>query len=187
MRNVALMLGALSAAACSVDHLVVAALDAPSAGRSAGGESGAAGAGANANANTNGGSLATSGGSAGQGGNVDTTDGAGAAGDGSQALAGDGGASSRKFCACLSNEASFCGSDGITYPTTCEDGGPCFPPAIDCWHACPCLDNEPQGGVTTSIFPSDCAPVTPCSGDKVCWMLTDEAAAQQPSCPPSGN
>lgn len=198
MRIAALIFGVFTVAACSLDHVVVAALDAPSAGRSAGGGSGAAGAGsgaaggesgvAGAIANASGGGRATLSGSAGQNDTVDTTNGGAAAGDSSRNSADGGVLSSRVFCACLSHEGGqLCGTDGITYPTECEDGGACLPPAIDCFHACPCLDNEPDGGVTTSLFPQDCVPMTECSGDVVCWPLTEEAASQQPSCPPANN
>ena len=183
MRNGAQILGVVLVAACSVDHVVVAALDAPSAGRSAGGESGAAITSVNAGA---GGSLTFSD-AAGRGGSVAMVSSGGRAGDPSQTLVGDAGTSSRRFCACLSNDSRVCGSDGITYPTPCEEGGVCFPPAIECWHACPCLQNEPDGGVTTTLYPSDCAPTTQCSGDVTCWFLTDAAADQQPPCTPAGN
>ena len=178
MRNAALILGVVAVAACSVDHVVVAALDPPSAGRAAGGGSGAAGSSVSAGT---GGSVTASD-AAGQGGRLDTANGGGAAGDPSQILTGDAGASSRTFCACLSTESHVCGSDGITYPTPCEEGGLCWPPAIDCLHACPCLANEPDGGVTTSLSPGDCVPMTPCSGDKICWILTNAEAEQQPPC-----
>src|SRR4051812_37260093 len=100
MRNAALIIGVCAVAACSVDHVLVAALDPPNAGRSAGGESGAP----DTRLSAGEGGLATAFDAAGQAGAIVSTNSAGSAGAPVENTAGAGDLGSRVFCACLSNE-----------------------------------------------------------------------------------
>jgi hypothetical protein len=173
--------GMLFIAACSVDHLVVAALD--DAGPA--NEGGAVGSAGTTSGSTAG--KATWVGSPGQGGmdriiliasgggNVDVRIGAGASGGPPTAV----------LCACEDEQASLCGSDGLTYPTPCEDGGTCAPPSIACFHACPCLEGESASIEVTSWFPSDCDPATRCSGDVMCLTFGNVTTASQKCATPS--
>ncbi|HKO52186.1 MAG TPA: hypothetical protein VJV79_30975, partial [Polyangiaceae bacterium] len=127
MRNTWRLIGALALAACSVDPVVVAALD-DAGGANTGGLSGGSGSsGSSESAAGNG----TSGGAYPQGGdwfiilsggtttNVRTD--------------ADAGATTTVLCSCKEGQATLCGSDGITYTISCEDGGTCLPPSVACW------------------------------------------------------
>jgi len=191
------LVGFVTLTACSMDHVVVAALDVAgaggmttaSAGSSQGGSAGKAAA-------------ATSAGSAplaGAGG-VLTTEGVPQLGDAGRVLIasggslgtiiiGDAGATSLTACSCLGRSTEFCGTDGVTYPTDCSDAGPCAPPAIACWHACPCLDGgvENTGGqASTQWFALGCLSSAHCSDGMVC-MTFDNAEFNdvQTTCPMS--
>jgi hypothetical protein len=165
MRNTALLMVTL-AAACSANHVLVAALD-DTGGAHSGGSIGSAG---NSSLSAIGGSspvssggshaapdagiVLTSGGS-----NVDVR------------IGEDAGATSVVICACADGQAAFCGSDGMTYPNSCEDGGTCVPPMVACWHACPCLEGESASNETTFWFPEDCAPTTVCEREPTCLTI----------------
>jgi hypothetical protein len=184
MRNTALLLGFVGITACSVDHIVVAALDNVSAAGAF-----AAGAGGSTAAGGEGARPADAGASAGLGGEV-ALGGGGSRGEaeaggfsitwggavGSAVLldaAGAGGATTEIRCSCLGQQAAqVCGTDGLTYPAECGDAGPCLPPAIDCFHACPCLDAGVGGMAEASWFPLECAATAPCS-DVVCMMFSN--------------
>lgn len=179
MRNTALLLGILVVTACSIDHVMVAALDeasaagAPAGGASAGGASlgGAGSAGARANAGAGGVVIAGASQSESDAGRVLITTGGSAGTDELRNLAGEGGVGSELFCSCLGTKSQFCGSDGVTYPVECADGDVCLPPAIDCWHACPCLTDDAGVG-TTSWFSLGCVP-SECTDGVVCMLFTN--------------
>jgi len=179
MRNAALLLGSLIIVACSVDHLVVAALD-QAGGANVGGSSASAGssglATSVAGAVSSGGSQsragAAQGGAAAQGGtdriilssggtNVDVR------------IGGDAGATSELVCSCLGEQAELCGSDGVTYAAICEDGGACLAPTIACWHACPCLEGESADAGVSSWFSADCADTAPCADGVICMTFNN--------------
>jgi hypothetical protein len=183
MRKALFVIGMLAVAACSVDHVVVAALDDASGGSPAGGDAGAAGADSGGqagdrSADTGGvgfGGAPASGGSAGIVGILITSTG----GFGADNAAGAAGANSIVVCSCLGDEVALvCGSDGITYPASCGAGIDC-PPAIDCWHACPC--DDPPTSTGTRLFPPECAP-TLCAGDVVCMTYTNATRDMQIGC-----
>ena len=184
-------IGFVAVTACSIDHVVVATLEATSATDSrAGGAGGAvAGSAGMAGAVAN----ASSGGAVASGDSGDSKPGRAASASGGSAgngvlpnPAGAGGTASRLLCSCLEQQAELCGSDGITYPTECSDAGPCFPPAVACWHACPCLGAELDGGSeitsTPRWFSSDCASVISCVGDLVCMTFSDVDLDAQTIC-----
>jgi hypothetical protein len=180
MRNVTMLMGTFVITACSLDHIVVAALE-QAGGTNMGGQSGGAGSsGVSATAagnETSGGSLAQ-GGTASQGGpapqggtdrmllgsggsNVDVRIGA------------DAGATSEIVCSCNGQQAQLCGSDGVTYAACEEDAGTCLLPPIACFHACPCLDEEPADAEVITWFWQDCAPMAQCSNGFFCMTFTN--------------
>jgi hypothetical protein len=172
MRTYAVLMGRTIAAACSVDHVTVAALDDASGGEGWGGvpaaDPTAGGAGfADPSAETGG--VAASGAwpSDGDAGSVSST-----TGGEPLSVAGAGAGISFTRCSCLEEKTQFCGSDGVTYPIECAEGDVCLPPSVDCWHACPCLPGEQGTGVTSSCT-VDCTPTTPCAGDVVCMTFTN--------------
>jgi hypothetical protein len=194
MRNAALLMGTLLLAACSIDHIVVAALD-QAAGANTGGASGA-GAGSSgllasaAGEVTVGGSFpqggtAPQGGAAPQGGtdrilltsggsNVDVRIGA------------DAGATSETICSCSGQQTQLCGSDGITYTADCEEGSTCLAPTISCFHACPCLAEEPADTEVITWFPQACAPMAQCTEGFFCMTFTNVTRGEH-LCTGSGN
>src|SRR6188768_2552717 len=178
MRDALLLLGFVAVTACSLDHVVVASLDESRAGSSNAGQFGRA---ASASAGS-GGALVTAG-SAGAlavaGSTVESEAGrvslalGGSGGNGlPQATAGAAGLTTAVLCSCFGQQTEVCGSDGVTYPTECSDAGPCFPPAIACWHACPCADPELNAGAggsgTTSWVSPTCVSPTACTGNLIC-------------------
>lgn len=175
------LLGFVAVTACSVDHVVVAALD--DAGGGAGMMNNAAGIGgggaAPIAANGGSGALAATGGGLLTGGETDRI--LIASGGNAQSvligeLGGDAGATSLKRCSCLGQTSQMCGTDGITYPNECGDAEPCVPPAIACWHACPCLDDgvEMTGpDAATTWYTVDCIPTAGCSVGVVCMQFTN--------------
>jgi hypothetical protein len=178
MRNTALLLATLVTVACSVDHLVLAALD-EAGGANAGGSSAGAGssglsAGAAGNVSAGGSqtdSAAARGGSA-QGG-MDRIILGSAGGNVDIRIGGDAGATSQLVCSCLGTQAEVCGSDGVTYAAGCEDAGDCVLPTIACWHACPCLAGESAEPDTASWFSLDCAATAPCADGVVCMTFSN--------------
>jgi len=162
MRNSALLLGII-ATACSIDHVVVAALDG-AAGNNLGGAPGGAGS-ANLSANAGGGVL-NAGGTRSEvnpgvmltsgGGNVDMP------------IGGDAGTSNVTVCACVGDQAQLCGTDGVTYTRSCGDAGTCELPTVACWHACPCLEGESANTDMAIWFPQDCQPDARCSDGFTC-------------------
>ena len=190
MRNTALSLGIMIVTACTVDHITVAALDEMSAAGAAasGAPAGGAGsAGASGNAGS-GGAVPSAGaqpeGDAGRG---LLTSGGSAGSDLLRNLAGEGGVTSELRCSCLGQQQpQFCGSDGITYPIECSDGGTCLPPSIDCWHACPCLPSDQDAG-TVSWFSVDCVPMTQCTEGVVCMMFSNVSPDTQSTCTTTSN
>jgi hypothetical protein len=183
MRDALLLLGLIAVTACSLDHVVVAALEDGGVNGSSAGDasSSRAGSAASAEAPANAGSAGTRASpgltAEGEAGRASTAAGGSADRGVLLTAAGAGGVTDKLLCSCLDQQLEFCGSDGVTYPTECGDAGPCFPPAIDCWHACPCLDPELDAGAdvtsTTSWFSPDCLPSTPCTGDSICMMFSD--------------
>ncbi|HEY0469956.1 MAG TPA: hypothetical protein VGC79_37475, partial [Polyangiaceae bacterium] len=102
-------------------------------------------------------------------------------------LAGEGGVTSELRCSCLGHASpQFCGSDGITYPIECSDGGTCLPPSVDCWHACPCLAGDDATG-TTPWFSVDCLPTTQCTDGVVCMTFTNVSRDTQTICTSTPN
>jgi len=183
MRNAILILGALVISACSVDHLLVAALD-DADGGSAGGminHAGSSGESANAAGNV------ASGGS--RSGGMDTIILISGGATSDLQIESDAGvdpnAATKVLCSCDGGQTSLCGTDGITYPTACEDGGTCFPPSVACLHACPCLAGESASGVT-SWFSVDCDPTHQCAGGFICLMFRN-ASSEPSNCAPAGN
>jgi hypothetical protein len=182
-----LLLGFIAVTACSVDHLLVAALDDMSAaGSSEGGADGSLTAVGNEGG---GGALVGSGGTAAFGGARSAAEGGGDSfilGGGSSVLLGSAGAAGdgTEFrCSCLGQQpAQVCGTDGLTYPIECSDAGPCFPPAIDCWHACPCLDAGLDGMGEATWFPFECAATAHCSGNIVCMKFSNVVSDPEPLC-----
>ena len=183
MRYSAWLIGTMIFTACSIDHVTVATLDDEAAGAPA------------SDATTASAGLAATGLSAGAGGVASSgavqpegaagrvlLDNGGSAGSifllGS---AGDSGVSSVTRCSCLGEKPQFCGSDGLTYPMDCGDGGTCLPPSVECWHSCPCLVGEADAGVTSS-FSADCAPPAQCNGDVVCMTFTNVSPNAQTTC-----
>jgi len=180
MRYTALLIGFYATTACSLDHVVVAALDSAGSGGSpsaVAGEASTAGAGGTAGALPG----AGSGGSAFSGGGSAVGD----AGGGSLAaggvvdtpligtIIGDGGGASVTRCSCLGGTSDLCGTDGITYSTECANAGTCFPPGIACWQACPC----PVGAGGNSAlavsewFPKECASSAHCNEGMICMTF----------------
>ncbi len=189
MRKVALLIGIHALVACSVDHLVVAALD--DAGSAGDAGANAAGAGEDtAAAPELAGSAGLNENTSGAGGfggapSARETGGAGvllltSGGDVGVFIGGDAGASSKFVCSCSSNQSELCGTDGVTYdgvnaPSSCEDGGVCAPPSIACWHACPCNPGESSDlDSTMSWFSLDCAGTAQCSGDFTCMAFSGD-------------
>jgi len=180
MRNAAFLLGILVVTACSIDHITVAALDdagTPSAGMadSLAGSAGSAGSAGTSGSAGNGGVFAAAGAEPeGEAGRVSIAAG-GSTQDGVLlSQAGEGGTTSELRCSCLGQpKPQFCGSDGVTYPIECSDGGTCLPPSVDCWHACPCLAGDTGAGATTSWFSLDCVPSTQCAEGVVCMTFTN--------------
>jgi len=174
MRNIALSIGII-VTACSIDHLTVAALDdSNAAGTSASGSPAAAAVSGSAGS----GGVVTFAGSSsgGAAGSVLLVNGGAAGSHLIGDLAGEGGLASELRCSCLGQQRpQFCGSDGITYPIECSDGGTCLPPSVDCWHACPCLAGEADAGTTTSWFSVDCAPPAQCTEGIVCMSFSNLA------------
>jgi hypothetical protein len=172
MRNYAVLIGITIVVACSVDHVTVAALDDASAGEGWGGASAA-------DPTRNGPGFAgaeTGGGAASAGRSSDGGAGSVSIGTGGDPLsaAGESGGISFTRCSCLQEKTRICGSDGVTYPSQCDEGDVCLPPSVDCWHACPCLPGEQGTGTgVTSSFTADCLPPTPCAGDVVCMTFTN--------------
>jgi len=197
MQKAMWLVGFVTLTACSMEHVVVAALDGAGAGgalaTSAGSTPG--GSGGSASAQTSARSPTIAGG----GGVVTTEDfpqvgGAGrvfiASGGGAGTIfIGEAGGTSLIACSCLGRSSEFCGTDGVTYPTDCSDAGPCAPPAIACWHACPCLDGglENTGGqAATQWFALDCGSSARCSDGMVCMMFSSaEFNDVQTTCPMS--
>jgi len=180
MRNAALLIVILAVGACSLDHVVVAALDDQHAAGAAGaagavGAAGAAGAaGAIGAAGTGG--VVTFGGSSGRGGDSVTIITGGTGDIFLLGSAGEGGVTSQVRCSCKGQQAQVCGSDGLTYPDSCSDGAVCSPPVIACWHACPCLDGEAgsMGGMVGSVWlPQSCVSTAQCADNRICLIFTD--------------
>jgi hypothetical protein len=184
MRNVASLLGTLLLVACSLDHVVVAALDAAGAGNVGGSSESAGGAGLSASAtdhDPSGGARPSGGGA--QGGSA----GGGIAQGGTDRIilgfggsnvdvriGGDAGSTSEIVCSCLGEQAQLCSSDGVTFAAGCEeDAGACLAPTISCWHACPCLEGESANTRVSSWFPADCAPTAQCADGPVCMTFTN--------------
>ena len=165
MRNAALLIVILAVGACSLDHVVVAALD-DAGSTNPGAVLGlAGGSGLNASAAGSG----TSGGSPDQGGTDRFLIGLGGSSVNVQIGADtDAGVTSVLLCSCGAQPTGLCGSDGITYPPSCDDGGTCILPEIACFHACPCLAGESASAEVTSWFSPNCVLATQCAGDAFC-------------------
>lgn len=192
MRNAALLVAVCALTACSLDHIVVAALDDVNAGGTAGADAG--------RSNPGGGGTAGAASPAGSGGAIaGGSQITGAAGrdffgfggvDGTTIIGStiaEAGGSSVVRCSCLSRQAQACGTDGITYPTDC-DAGNCSPPAIACLHACPCLDGSGGSADTTSFtwVPAECVSMARCTDGVVCMTFTDGTFDDtQTTCPTS--
>ena len=184
MRNAISIFGALIVAACSVDHIVVAALDDTGSASTGGMFDSAGSSGLSASAA----GTVTSGGSRSAGPDRIILVSGGTTSDvriDSDAGAADA-STTEVLCSCDGGQSSSCGSDGITYPTSCDDGGTCFPPSIACFHACPCLEAEPVGAQVTSWFSVDCDPTKQCAGGFICLMFSG-AKRQSPNCAPASN
>jgi hypothetical protein len=92
----------------------------------------------------------------------------------------DAGATSEIVCACAGQQAQLCSSDGVTYTGSCEDdAGTCLAPIIACFHACPCLDDEPANADVVSWFPQDCAPMAQCSDGFFCMTFSNVTRGEQ--------
>jgi hypothetical protein len=175
MRNMALLIGMFSVA-CAVDHVVVATLDGSGGtnGTNDRGDAGSSGSVPSAAGNVSSGGSHSGGGTdriilASGGTNVDVR------------IGEDAGAASYLMCSCLGErQAELCGSDGLTYPGSCDDGGTCLPPAIACFHACPCLEDESGAVKVTSWFPETCAATAGCS-DFTCLAFSN-VTVDQPNC-----
>lgn len=182
MRNTSLLVGAFAVAACSLEHVVVAALDDAGSAGVAGMMARAGSSGLSASAA---GSVSSGGGHLSTGGmdriilssggtNVDVQIGT------------DAGTTTQVLCACENEQAQLCGIDGVTYPAPCDDGGPCLVPRIACWHACPCLAGEPSSPQVSSWISVDCVPTSPCTGDAICLTFSNVTPSAQ-SCPNAGD
>jgi len=202
MRNAMLLMGMLAGAACSVDHVVVATLDKPSSVSSTEGGAADAGAGSGDRTHTGGVGSGATGGSAGSSGASQITGGVATSGgsvsgtidsfvttSGGTApvirigdLAGAGGGASELVCSCLDDASFVCGTDGVSY-TSCRGDG-CVVPTIACWHACPCLDGEPDPMAVTSWFAADCP--SRCSRGVICMTFTSDTSAVSTSCATPG-
>jgi len=185
MEKSALLLGLFAITACSLDHVVVAALDdAGAAGAFADGAGGSMTNERQADPGAGAGGVAASGGSralAGAGASSITL--GGAVGSVLLEAGGAAGATTEIRCSCLGQQpAEVCGTDGLTYPTECSDAGPCFPPAIDCWHACPCLDAGSDGMGQATWFPLDCVASAQCSDNVVCMKFSNVVSDGQTLC-----
>ncbi|HYP88883.1 MAG TPA: hypothetical protein VEQ59_12030 [Polyangiaceae bacterium] len=189
MRDALLSLGFVVVSACSLDHVVVATLEdtgASAASAGAAGSSSASRAGS-AGALVSAGSAGTpaAAGVSAEAGRASIASGGSAERGMLPNPGGAGGSSAVLLCSCLDQQLSVCGSDGVTYPTECSDAGPCFPPAIACWHACPCLDAELDAGaagVTTSWFSPECVSDNPCPSDFVCMTFSNVDREAQTIC-----
>ncbi|HET7543415.1 MAG TPA: Kazal-type serine protease inhibitor domain-containing protein [Polyangiaceae bacterium] len=192
MRDALFSLGFVMVSACSLDHVVVATLEDSSAGASSAGAAGSAmagragSAGAPPSASSAGMPAAVGATAESSAGSVSSASGGSIERGMLPSLGGAGGAGTALLCSCLEQRVEVCGSDGVTYPNECSDAGLCFPPAIACWHACPCLDAElaaGAGGTTaTRWFSSDCVSDNPCTGDVVCMMFSNVDRDAQTLC-----
>jgi len=185
MQNATLLVGTL-AVACSLDHVRVATLDdaGSASSSSTGGE--LAGAGHSNRSASAGGNALASGGSPPQNGEDRFILISGGA-NGDVQISADAGAKSVVVCSCLGTQAEACGSDGVTYPAPCDDGGACLPPSIACFHACPCLDGETAGSETWFSLSPNCAPTVPCSEGLICLTLSSAPEGELSSCADAGN
>ena len=180
MRNIHLLLGTLAVTACSVDHVVVAALD-DAGSADSGGTSGRAGS---SGLTTSAAGSVTAGGAQSTGGTDRFLLSAG--GSNVNVQIGTDAGTTQVLCACQNEPAQLCGIDGVTYPTPCDDGGPCLVPMIACWHACPCVAGEPSTPPVSSWISVDCIPTSPCTGDAMCLTFSNVPPSAQ-SCPNAGN
>lgn len=170
---------------CSLDHVVVAALDDVSAAGSMATTTAAAGGGA-ANAGSGGEAVSGRSPTSGTGGTVWIVSGGsgGSVSIGSSTAEPESGSETR--CSCLGQTREVCGTDGVTYPTACGDAENCMPPGIACLQACPCGDeNVGSAGVAAfSWFPASCVTTARCREGVVCMSFSDrELSSTPPSCP----
>jgi len=179
MRNVAILVGIHALAGCSLEHIVVAALDESGGGGAAAeaGTTNAARAGAaSLFASAGAGGLGAAGGALPEGdaGRVSITSGGVVDNTVIGTLIAAGG-DAQMHCSCLGHQAQVCGTDGLTYPRDCGDAGTCAPPEIACLNACPCLDGGLDNGGSSDFFwfPKDCVPMAQCSEGVVCMGFSD--------------
>jgi hypothetical protein len=184
MRSATLLMGTLGVVACSLDHVRVAALDDAGSANMAGA---VASSGSSSLSPSAGAGALNSGGAPPQ----DGEDrfiliSGGSTGD--VHIDGDAGTTSEVVCSCLgSRQAQLCGSDGVTYPASCDDAGTCLLPAIACFHACPCLAGESANLSAISWFPQDCVSTAPCSDGLICMTFSDLMLDGRASCADAGN
>ncbi|HYP75035.1 MAG TPA: hypothetical protein VER12_03735 [Polyangiaceae bacterium] len=188
MQYSALLFGSLALIGCSLDHVVLAELDqAGAAGALAGAATSspiAVGGSANTSVSAGtGGLMMAAIQAAGEAGQLQFASGGAVQNGAARSSAGEAGAFSELRCSCLGGQqGQLCGSDGITYPAECSDAGPCIPPAVACWHACPCLATDAEGVGTTTWFPPDCVAATECRDGVVCMMFTDISPDSPSAC-----
>jgi len=93
-------------------------------------------------------------------------------------LGGAGGDTSVLLCSCFDRASFVCGTDGFTYRGCSGEG--CTVPTIACWHACPCLDGEPDPSAMTTWFPLECS--NRCGTGVICMTFTDAVPDGSTSC-----